>query len=136
MTAASVPRYWRESKYRYRLIGTRCPRCGAIHFPRRLVCPQCGSRELEEYKLSEKGKLLSFTVIKDDPPKGYEFQTPYVVGLVELEDGVKILTQLTDVFPEEVYVGMPVEMVFRKVREAGAEGIIEYGYKFRPRMAE
>ena len=55
---------------------------------------------------------------------------------MELEDGVKILTQLTDVFPEEVYVGMPVEMVFRKVREAGAEGIIEYGYKFRPRMAE
>jgi len=59
-----------------------------------------------------------------------------VVGLVELEDGVKILTQLTDVFPEEVYVGMPVEMVFRKVREAGAEGIIEYGYKFRPRITE
>ncbi|HIC95429.1 TPA: Zn-ribbon domain-containing OB-fold protein [Candidatus Bipolaricaulota bacterium] len=131
----SVPGYWRESKYRYRLIGTRCPRCGAIHFPRRLIC-RCGSRELEEYKLSEKGKLLSYTVIRDTPPRGYEFQVPYIIGLVELEDGVKILTQIVDAFPEEIQVGMPVEMVFRKVREAGVEGIIEYGYKFRPRMAK
>jgi hypothetical protein len=75
-------------------------------------------------------------VIRDTPPRGYEFQVPYIIGLVELEDGVKILTQIVDVFPEEIQVGMPVEMVFRKVREAGVEGIIEYGYKFRPRMAK
>ncbi|RLI24243.1 MAG: transcriptional regulator [Candidatus Hecatellales archaeon] len=132
----NVPQYWRESKYRYRLIGSRCTKCGAIHFPRRLVCNRCGSRELEEYKLSEKGKLLAYTVIRESPPKGYESQVPYIIGLVELEEGVKILTQIVDVFPEEVRAGMPVEMVFRKVREAGAEGIIEYGYKFRPRMAK
>ena len=59
-----------------------------------------------------------------------------MVGIVELEEGVKVIAQLTDIFPEEVYEGMPVEMVFRKIREAGADGIIEYGFKFRPRMAK
>lgn len=136
MAYGSVPRYWREAKYRYRLIGTRCLSCGAIHFPRRLVCNRCGGRNLAEHKLSGKGVLLAFTVICDSPPKGYELQTPYVVGMVELEEGVKILSQIVDVFPEELYPKMPVEMVFRKVREAGADGIIEYGYKFRPRMAK
>ena len=136
MEAVSAPRYWREAKYRYRLIGSRCPKCGAIYFPRRSLCVKCGSRELEEYKLSEKGKLLSYTVIREDAPAGFERQTPYIVGLVELEDGVKILSQIVDVFPEDLEVGIPVEMVFRKVKEGGTNGIIEYGYKFRPRITE
>lgn len=75
-------------------------------------------------------------MIRESPPRGYEFQVPYIIGIVELGEGVKILSQIVDVFPEEVRVGMPVEMVFRKIREAGVEGIIEYGYKFRPRMAK
>jgi hypothetical protein len=134
LEAVSAPRYWRESKYRYRLIGSKCSKCGAVYFPRRSLCVKCGNRKLEECKLSEKGKLLSFTVIRDDAPSGFERQTPYIVGLVELENGIKILTQIVDVFPEDLEAGMPVEMVFRKVKEGGVDGIIEYGFKFRPRL--
>ncbi len=55
-----------------------------------------------------------------------------MVALVELDDGVRILSQMVDVEPEEVKVGMRVEATFRRIREDGGSGIIEYGYKFRP----
>jgi uncharacterized OB-fold protein len=127
----SAPRYWREIKYRYRLIGSRCPICGKIFFPHRTICRACGYRKLEDYKLSEKGKVLTFTVIRS-PPKGYERNAPYVVGIVELNEGVKVISQIVDCDPEELQIGTPVELVFRKVKEGGKEGIIEYGYKFKP----
>ncbi len=127
----SVPRYWRERKYRYRLIGERCSRCGAIHFPRTSVCKGCGSTELEECKLAETGKVVTWTVVRN-PPDGYEKYTPYVVALVELDDGVRVMSQLVDVEPGEVKGGMRVEAAFRRIKEDGSSGIIEYGYKFRP----
>lgn len=127
----SVPRYWREIKYRYRLIGEICPDCGAVFFPHRTVCQRCGSRDLEEYKLSERGNIISWTVIRN-PPKDYEKYAPYVVALIELDDGVRVLSQVVDAEVEEVKAGMRVEATFRRVREDGSSGIIEYGYKFRP----
>jgi uncharacterized OB-fold protein len=127
----SVPRYWREIKYRYRLIGKICADCGAVFFPRRTICQRCGSRNLEEYKLSERGNVVSWTVIRN-PPKDYEKYAPYVVALIELNDGVRVLSQVVDTEAEEIKAGMRVEATFRRVREDGSSGIIEYGYKFRP----
>lgn len=127
----SVPRYWRETRYRYRLIGERCPGCGAVYFPRNAVCLECGNRDLVECNLGEVGAVLTWTVIRN-PPEGFEKYAPYVVALVELDDGVRVLSQIVDVEPEEVETGMRVEAAFRRVREDGDSGIIEYGYKFRP----
>jgi hypothetical protein len=59
---------------------------------------------------------------------------PYTVALVKLEEGPLVTAQLTDVAPNEVEIGMPVEMVTRKLRTQGDEGLIIYGYKFRPRL--
>ena len=78
--------------------------------------------------------MIAFTVVTQ-PPKGYEAQAPYVVALVELEEGPRVTAQLTDLGDEEPYIGMPVEMVTRKLRTVERErGIIVYGYKFRPRL--
>jgi uncharacterized OB-fold protein len=52
--------------------------------------------------------------------------------MVQLEEGIRVTAQLTDVDPEEVAIGMPVEMVVRRIREYGAHGYLVYGYKFRP----
>jgi hypothetical protein len=68
-------------------------------------------------------------------PEGYEDQAPYTVALVKLEEGPLVTAQLTDVNVGEVEIGMPVEMVTRKIRTQGDEGLIIYGYKFRPQMA-
>lgn len=131
----SAPRYWREIKYRYKLIGELCSNCDSIIFPRRAVCPRCGFTELEECKLSERGVVLSWTVIRN-PPKGYEKYTPYIVAFIKLDDGAKILSQVVDIEPEEMRIGLRVEATFRRVREDGSSGIIEYGYKFRPVIEE
>jgi uncharacterized OB-fold protein len=61
--------------------------------------------------------------------------TPYTVALIKLEEGPLITAQLTDVANDEVEIGLPVEMVTRKLRTQGEEGLIIYGYKFRPRLA-
>ena len=129
--ARSVPRVWRERVRKYRLIGGRCPNCGKLVYPYRPACPYCGSEGLEEIRLAEKGRVLSYTVIRH-PPSDFKGFEPYIVAIVELEGGVRVLAQLTDVEPREVEVGMEVEAVFRKYREQGPDGIIEYGVKFRP----
>ena len=127
----SVPRYWRESKYRYRLIGQMCASCGCVEFPRSGVCAACGSGNLEEVKLAETGQVVTWTVVRN-PPVDYKEYAPYVVALVELDDGVRVLSQLVDVEPVKVETGMRVEAAFRRVKVDGDSGIIEYGYKFRP----
>jgi uncharacterized OB-fold protein len=68
-------------------------------------------------------------------PEGYEEMAPYTVALVKLEEGPLVTAQLTDVSNDAVEIGMPVEMVTRKIRAQGEEGLIIYGYKFRPQMA-
>jgi hypothetical protein len=65
-------------------------------------------------------------------PEGYDEYVPYAVALVKLQEGPLVTAQLTDIAPDEVEIGMPVEMVTRKVREFGEDGVIVYGYKFRP----
>ena len=81
--------------------------------------------------LSGHGEIYSFSTMYN-APKGFEEQKPYTVALVKMEDGPIVTAQLTDVDHDQVYIGMRVEMVTRKIREDGAEGQIIYGYKFRP----
>jgi uncharacterized OB-fold protein len=129
----SVPRYWREMPERTRLEGVKCSECGNIMFPPRMKCSNCGSESIEKYKLPEKGKLMTYTIVRS-PPKGFEKMTPYVLGMITLEDGTTITAPLTDVLSDQVSIGMPVEAVFRKVFEDGESGIIEYAMKFRPAL--
>jgi hypothetical protein len=126
----SVPRYWREQIPRYRLIGKECTACGSRYFPARPVC-KCGSKTFENYKISERGEIITWTVIRN-APFGYEKYAPYVVALIALDDGLKILSQVVDLDLDEVESGMRVEAVFRRVKEDGPSGILQYGYKFRP----
>ncbi|MBW9220979.1 Zn-ribbon domain-containing OB-fold protein [Methanothermococcus sp. SCGC AD-155-M21] len=125
-----VVRTWRHINERYCLIGTRCKTCGRVYFPSRNVCPYCRRKgKLEEYKLGGKGKVYTYSVIHA-PPKDFEKVSPYVIAIVELEEGPKITAQL-DCDINEVYIGMPVEAVFRRIKEDGEDGIIDYGYKFK-----
>jgi uncharacterized OB-fold protein len=57
-----------------------------------------------------------------------------MVALVDLAEGVRVTAQLTDVDPEDVEIGMPVEMVTRRIQEKGPQGYLVYGYKFRPEL--
>jgi len=131
--AASVPRVWRDREVKYRLLGTYCKSCGKSHYPPRIYCPHCGSKDLEFVKLPEEGKILYFTVIRA-PPTDFEEYAPYIVALIELKNGTRLMAQIVDVRAEELKEGMEVEAVFRKYREQGPDGVIEYGLKFRPKL--
>ncbi len=138
MTAyVTLPAYVSTIDQRYRLIGKKCIKCGFIIFPPRLICPECGSTELEDFKLSGKGKIYTYTVIaKGSGPSEFDDQQnmsgSYVVAVVKLEEGPLMVAQFTDCEPdpEKLEIGMEVEAVIRRLYEQ--EGITRYGYKFRP----
>ena len=96
---------------------------------------QCEAPAKELYTFTGLGEVYSYTTIYD-PPAGFEHNAPYMVALIKLEEGPLVTAQLTDVDFSDVAIGMPVEMVTRKLRADGDEGMIVYGYKFRPMMAE
>lgn len=127
-----LPRYHRLRRSYYRLEGQRCRSCGGIQFPSQASCRSCRSRLLEAHLLSGRGTVHSFSQV-GQPPIG--FHGPYTVAMVQLEEGIRITAQLTDVDPDEVKIGMPVEMVVRRIREYGPNGYLVYGYKFRPLLA-
>jgi len=132
MPQTAVPAHWRKYKERYLLLGMLCETCGKITFPLGSVCPNCRrAGKVKPVRLSGKGKVYSYTVIRA-APEGFEVFTPYVIAIIELDDGVKLTSQVIDCEPEEVHIGMPVQVCFRKIREEGKEGVICYGFKFRP----
>ncbi|EFO81034.1 hypothetical protein OSCT_1137 [Oscillochloris trichoides DG-6] len=85
----------------------------------------------EPLKLSGRGEIYSFSVLRQ-VPEGYELFAPYPIALVRLEEGALITAQLTDCAEADLEIGMPVEMVTRQLVDTGADGVLVYGYKFRP----
>jgi hypothetical protein len=77
------------------------------------------------------GKVFTYTVIRV-APEGFKAFTPYLIGIIQLDEGPKVTSQIVDCPLDAVYIGMPVETCFRKIREQGQHGIICYGFKFRP----
>jgi uncharacterized protein len=129
-----IPRHWRNQQQRYALTGEVCPHCQGKIFPPRDVCPYCGGEAKNAFPFSGRGEIYSFTVMRD-APSGYETTTPYTVALVKLAEGPMVTAQLTDLGDQKAEIGMPVEMVTRKIRQDGDErGMLVYGYKFRPVM--
>jgi len=136
MAYVSIPTYSRSIPQRYALIGAKCKSCGAVNLPRGVNCLKCGRvLEFQPVKLSGRGRIYSFTTISrgGSPP---EFSTQqklvgsYPVAVVELDEGPKIVAQMTDCKSEELRIGLVVESTFRRIYED--EGMIRYGVKFRP----
>lgn len=126
-----TPLCWQSHLQRTRLTGEICPACRARLFPPRDVCPECSQPAGTLFTFSGRGEVYSFSTMYH-APKAYERYLPYPIALVKLEEGPLVTAQLTDVDIEDVYIGMPVEMVTRVLREIGEDGVIIYGYKFRP----
>ena len=124
-----LPRYHRLRAPYYRFQGQRCSSCRAVQFPPRTLCRICRARSLEPHRFSGRGVVYSHAEVAQ-APRG--FAGPYLVALVQLEEGVLVTAQLTDVEPEDVVIGLPVEMVTRRLQERGEHGYLVYGYKFRP----
>ena len=96
-TAASFNRFLNEKK----LMASRCPQCDALYLPPRAICPKCHGDQLEWVETAGKGKLAAFTSIYVGPTamnaEGYSRENPYVTGIVELTEGVKISARILGV---------------------------------------
>jgi uncharacterized OB-fold protein len=125
------PRYWREIPQRYRYEAGKCTKCGHVFFPPRQVCSDCRGREFTKVTLAKDGVIETFTVIHV-APSGFEDEVPYVVGIIKLDDGVKLTAQIVDCEPAGLSIGDRVRLEFRRVQQDGESGILCYGYKFVP----
>lgn len=106
--------FWEGVKNR-ELRFQRCKACSKWLHPPRPMCPKCRSLETEWVPVQGKGAVYSWVTYQEAPHPG--FKTPYSVVLVELEEGVRLVSNLKDVKPEEITIGMPVEVVFDNVTE-------------------
>jgi len=127
----SIPLTWRRIPERYRMLGVRCLTCKTHYFPRRPICPKCRRKgKVVEVRYSGKGKIFSFTEISS-PPVAFEDQAPYVLAIIELDEGARITGQIVDVSAKDVKIGASVDQVFRVIQRDDPEGLIHYGFKFK-----
>lgn len=114
-----------------KLMATRCTACGGLYLPPRAICPRCHTAGLEWVVLSGKGRLAAFTSIFIGPTfmnnLGFSRKKPYVTGIVELEEGVKISARILGVDaarPEEIQIGTPLTAEFLEQGEGEAHKIV------------
>jgi len=113
ITAESRP-FW-DACRRHELRIQRCRRCGELqHYPRG-ICSRCWGDDLEWRVASGRGTVWTFTVTHRTQARGFRDELPYVVAWVELEEGVLVLSNVVEVAPARVAIGMPVRVVFEDV---------------------
>lgn len=126
-----TPFTWRRLKNRYNLIGKLCDNCSTIFFAPRLICSNCNPpQDTSDVKLSGVGEVVSFSSV-NVPPEEHSAMAPYVLAIVKLKEGPKLTSQIVECDEKNVFIGMPVETVFRKITE-DSTGLISYGFKFKP----
>ncbi|HWF16943.1 MAG TPA: OB-fold domain-containing protein [Acidimicrobiales bacterium] len=112
------------------LLGSRCAACGSFLFPRADTCPYCATEDPDPVELSRRGTLWSWTAVTAPPP-GFEGEIPFGIGVVELPEGVRVITRLTESDPAALDSGQSME--FRVVPlHADADGNDVVTYAFAP----
>ncbi len=106
--------FWEGTAKRELRIQT-CIACGALRHPPGPACPACGALERGYVVASGRGTVFSFVVHRHPPVPGKEL--PICIALIDLEEGVRMVGELVDVAPEELEIGMPVEVDWRRVDE-------------------
>ncbi len=102
-----------------RLMGTKCKSCGEIYFPPRADCTKCMASDMEWRRHSGKGKLVTFTTIHA-APTGFEDMAPYTIGVVDLQEGGRLLAWVEGIKPEELKIGMELKampLIMEEVEE-------------------
>ncbi|HMK78977.1 MAG TPA: Zn-ribbon domain-containing OB-fold protein [Xanthobacteraceae bacterium] len=108
-------RPWWEALKRHELYLQRCRDCAAIRYYPRAQCPECLSPRTQWIRSSGRAKVYTFTATWQNQAAGFRDALPYVLAYVELEEGPRMLTNIIDCRPEQVRIGMPVEVVYEDV---------------------
>ena len=102
-----------------KLMGSKFKKCGALFVPPRSICIKCHGMEMQWVEINGRGQLVAFTCIAVGPPfmieEGYDRKHPYVSGVVELEEGVRVAARIEEVDgnrPETIKIGSPLTVKF------------------------
>jgi uncharacterized protein len=112
---AETAPYWNAAA-QGRLVIQKCSDCGAFRFYPRLVCPSCMSEKVEWVEASGRGRVYSYTIVHRAPP-AFRDDAPYVVVVVELEEGVRLMSRLDIDPPGAATIDMPVKVTFEKISD-------------------
>lgn len=120
---------------RVRLQGSRCKHCNEVTLGRNAICPNCGGSDMEPVALADHGELWTYTVVRHKPPgdyRGPEPFKPFGLGLVELPDGLRVLSPIEgDV--DSLKVGTPLRLKI-SVHHTGPAGEDVVAFAFAPRL--
>lgn len=112
------------------LVGGVSPSSGRTHFPRLAACPYTGADDVEEVELPTDGTLWGWTAVTARPP-GYEGAMPFGFGVVELSDGLRVITLLTVADPDALTFGQPMHLVADTL-QTDEDGTAVITYAFAP----
>jgi hypothetical protein len=101
--------FW-DAILNHKLLIQRCTGCHTLRHPPRPMCPHCNALSWDTIESSGRGEVFSF-VMPQHPPYPW-FEYPYIVVLVELEDGIRLVSNLCDIAPDDVTIGMRVEVFY------------------------
>jgi uncharacterized OB-fold protein len=108
-----------------KIVGYKCKNCGKVYYPKHSRCFKCKSKDFEEIELGNICTLLTYTKLYAIP-RGID-KVPLVLGIVEFENGVRMLGQITT---EKVEIGMKLRPIFGELRIIDGKPI--FGFKFEP----
>lgn len=115
-----------------RLRGTRCRACSLHHFPASDACPFCGSGDVKAVGLSRTGTLWGWTSVATAPP-GYDGPVPFGFGVVELPEGLRIITRLEEPDPSRLGLGQAMTLVLAEVGATDdGDPIVTYSFAAVP----
>jgi uncharacterized protein len=101
--------FW-DGAARGELLGQRCSGCGAYQHPPRPMCPRCHAVKMTAVRLSGRGRVHSWIIPRHPPPIG--FAEPPIVALIDLEEGIRLVSNIVGELPERIEAGMNVEVEF------------------------
>lgn len=106
--------FWEAAKAGRLMIG-RCTACGKAHYYPRPFCPHCWSQDVELIEASGRAILYTYSTVfvNDLPP--FNERVPYVAAVVDLEEGVRVSTNIVECAPDDLQIGMRLQVAFQSI---------------------
>ncbi len=108
--------FWEGAK-RHELLLQKCSACGSYRFPPSPMCPNCFSMDFKWEKVSGKGEVYTFTIVRVAVRPEWASDVPYVLATIKLDEGVRMVSKVVGCKPEDVKIVMKVQLVFDDVTE-------------------
>lgn len=115
LTSVSKPFY--SAARKGKLLIQRCTQCQRSIFYPKVICPHCLSTDLDWFESSGRGKVYSYTIVQSGAPEAFKLAVPYVIAVIDLDEGVRMLSWIVDCNPAEVVCDMEVHVTFKNLDE-------------------